>query len=304
LSHGFLSLHAQGLCYRDISFGNVFFDPGTGSPLICDNDNVGVDGESESGVLGTPRFMAPEVVRGEAMPSTQTDLYSLAVLIFYILLVHHPLLGRRELDYPCLDRDSDEELFGRNPLFIFDPLDASNAPDPVAHHTVLQNWELLPEYVRGRFRQAFGPGLTNPQARVRESVWRATLSRLLDGIATCTSCGKENYSVDGVAGDCWSCHREIEAPMKLRFDDRVLVLSERSRVFRHHLVRDYDYTTAVGQVVRHPERDVWGLLNVSNISWEVTVPGREPAQVPPGRAMSLVAGTTVSIDGVTARLEE
>ena len=27
LSFSFLRLHARGLCYRDISFGNVFFDP-------------------------------------------------------------------------------------------------------------------------------------------------------------------------------------------------------------------------------------------------------------------------------------
>src|SRR4051794_914758 len=40
LSHSFLQLHSKGLCYRDISFGNAFFDPGTGEVLICDNDNV------------------------------------------------------------------------------------------------------------------------------------------------------------------------------------------------------------------------------------------------------------------------
>jgi DNA-binding helix-hairpin-helix protein with protein kinase domain len=43
LSHSFLQLHARGLCYRDISFGNAFFDPETGEVLICDNDNVTVD---------------------------------------------------------------------------------------------------------------------------------------------------------------------------------------------------------------------------------------------------------------------
>jgi serine/threonine protein kinase len=50
--------------------------------LIADNDNVSVDGAGVLGVLGTPRFMAPEIVRGETVPSTQTDLFSLSVLIF------------------------------------------------------------------------------------------------------------------------------------------------------------------------------------------------------------------------------
>lgn len=34
LAGGFLRLHAEGLCYRDISFGNVFFDPETGDVRI------------------------------------------------------------------------------------------------------------------------------------------------------------------------------------------------------------------------------------------------------------------------------
>ena len=82
LADSFLELHSRGLSYRDISFGNVFFDPETGEVLICDNDNVAVDGLRSGGILGTPRFMAPEVVRGEALPSSKTDLYSLAVLLF------------------------------------------------------------------------------------------------------------------------------------------------------------------------------------------------------------------------------
>lgn len=96
LADGFFQLHAKGLCYRDISFGNVFFHPETGRVAICDNDNVSVDGAGTSGVLGTPRFMAPEIVRGEAEPSTQTDLFSLSVLLFHIFMVHHPLEGKRE----------------------------------------------------------------------------------------------------------------------------------------------------------------------------------------------------------------
>ena len=40
LTNGYQKLHSMGYSYRDISFGNVFFDPDTGDVLICDNDNV------------------------------------------------------------------------------------------------------------------------------------------------------------------------------------------------------------------------------------------------------------------------
>jgi serine/threonine protein kinase len=46
-------------------------------------------------VKGTPRFMAPEIVRGEALPSTVSDLYSLAVFLFHIFMHGHPLEGSR-----------------------------------------------------------------------------------------------------------------------------------------------------------------------------------------------------------------
>ena len=127
LVDSFFKLHADGLCYRDISFGNVFFDPKTGDVLICDNDNVTENRSPITGILGTPDFMAPEIVRGDALPSRQTDLFSLAVLLFYLFHVGHPLQGKRILQIRCWDLPARRKLFGNEPLFIFDPRDATNA---------------------------------------------------------------------------------------------------------------------------------------------------------------------------------
>ncbi len=65
LSHSFLLLHSQGCCYRDINFGNIFFDPVNGDILICDIDNITVDdGTIRNDIQGTLGFMAPEVLCG------------------------------------------------------------------------------------------------------------------------------------------------------------------------------------------------------------------------------------------------
>jgi serine/threonine protein kinase len=137
LADSFFQLHSKGLCYRDISFGNVFFDPQTGEVLICDNDNVTINGQNICGVLGTPRFMAPEVVRGEIRPCTQTDLYSLSVLLFYLLMVHHPLEGKQESSIKCFDQPAMNKLYGTNPIFVFDPQNDSNRPVPGYHDNAL-----------------------------------------------------------------------------------------------------------------------------------------------------------------------
>jgi serine/threonine protein kinase len=68
LAHSFLKLHAAGLCYRDITFGNVFFDPVTGDIRIADTDNVDVN-LKPGAIKGTPGFMAPEVGRDEVLPT-------------------------------------------------------------------------------------------------------------------------------------------------------------------------------------------------------------------------------------------
>ena len=212
LAHGFLLLHSEGLCYRDISFGNVFFDPRDGTPLICDNDNVGVDGASPIAVLGTRRFMAPEIVRREALPSTQTDLYSLSVLLFYVLMMGHPLLGRRELEFECWDNSAESVLFGNDARFIFDPNDESNRPVPDLHATVIRYWELYPEFLRSLFVQAFTRGLTDPKnGRVRESMWRVALARLSDSIVDCPACGRQNFVSGEDPTTCWACDEPVRA---------------------------------------------------------------------------------------------
>lgn len=127
LTKGYRDLHSMGYCYRDISFGNVFFNPDTGDVLICDNDNVSYDG-AVSGVYGTARFMAPEIVNGKAKPSTNTDLFSLAVLLFYMFMLNHPLEGKLEANIKCLDYLAMNRLYGTHPVFIFDPNDTSNRP--------------------------------------------------------------------------------------------------------------------------------------------------------------------------------
>ena len=310
LSHNYLLLHSQGFCYRDISFGNAFFDPDNGDVLICDNDNVAVDGAYTLGVLGTPRFMAPEVVRGDARPSTQTDLFSLSVLIFYMLLVHHPLEGKKETEIKCLDLAAMNKLYGTEPVFIFDPADASNAPVPGFHDNALAFWRIYPQFLRDLFTRAFTAGLRDPlHGRVRESEWRAAMVRLRDSILYCSHCSLENFydaatlkAAGGAPGLCWSCAAALRLPPRLRVGANVVMLNYDTQLFAHHLDggRLYDFSRALAGVTRHPTNpDVWGLKNLGDEKWVATTAGGAVKDVEPGRSLSISAGTRVQF-GETA----
>jgi DNA-binding helix-hairpin-helix protein with protein kinase domain len=303
LSNDFLGLHTEGLCYRDISFGNAFFDPATGDVLVSDNDNVAVNGAAPAGVLGTPRFMAPEVVRGDATPSTETDLFSLAVLLFYMLVVHHPLEGRREHEIRCLDLPAMTKLYGTDPLFIFDPEDASNAPVPGFHDNAIAFWPIYPRFVRALFTRSFTTGLSDPRnGRVRESEWRRAMSDLRDAILYCAACGLENFydrdelKASGRLRACWSCGAELRVPPRIRVGGAVVMLNHDARLYPHHVdpQRLYDFSAPVAEVAAHPTAPgLWGLRNVTERKWVATTADGTGRDVEPGRSVALAAGTRI-----------
>ncbi len=303
LAESFLLLHAQGLCYRDISLGNAFFDPESGEVLVCDNDNVAIDGSTLGGVLGTPRFMAPEVVRGEALPSSRTDLFSLAVLLFIMFFVHHPFEGAREHEHGLIDLQAMRSLYGERPVFVFDPEDDSNRPVAGVHQNVIDLWPLYPRFLRELFVRSFTSGVPDPvEGRVRESQWRQALAKLHDSVLLCDSCGGDaegfwDPSEPWSSPPCWRCRTPLRPQPVLSFGNGTsLVASPGGEVCAHHVLegRLYDYSLKIGKVVRHPESaGVVGLRNESQSTWHVKGTMGNQQELPPGRSIKLTPGSFI-----------
>ncbi len=307
LADSYFKLHAEGLCYRDISFGNVFFDPSNGDVLICDNDNVGLDGESPSNVLGTRRFMAPEIVRKQARPSCDTDLYSLSVLLFYLLMVGHPLMGSRELTHPIWNEAAELDLFGENPTFIFDPDNNANGPIPGVHDSVISNWNIYPLQLQRKFCQAFTRGLADAKnGRVRESEWRAELVRCRDLLRPCSRCGASNFFDQARPRHaCWNCSLPLAPPLCLFFDRCTVVLNEATEVTGHHVgMKLYEFEHKVARVSRHPLRPgSWGLTNVGASTWTAAMTDGTRHSIEPGQSLGLVPGMKIQFGRAVGRID-
>ena len=322
LADNFFKLHAKGLCYRDISFGNAFFDPDNGEVLICDNDNVTTNRSPKVSVLGTPEFMAPEIVRREALPSRQTDLYSLSVLLFYIFHIHHPLKGKKVLSIHCWDLPSQEKMFGTAPVFIFDPNNRSNEAvdksfdrdgSTEAGHNALVYWPIFPGFLHDTFTRAFTAGLKDPEnGRVTEGEWRKVLSQLRDSIFYCASCGSENFydpdAVQSAGGNpraCWSCKRELRLPFRIRMGKVIVMLSHDGKLHPHHLdpSKDFDFANVSAEVSTHPtDPSIWGLKNCTGEKWVVTMPGGSVKDIEPGRSVRLADQTKVNFGKVEGEI--
>lgn len=290
----FAALHSAGLCYRDISFGNLHVDPEAAEVGIIDNDNAGVDG-GEVFVKGTPRFMAPEIVRDEALPSTVTDLYSLAVFLFHLFMHGHPLEGcRTEASYNWSDdRVSETELalrhFGFDPLFVFDPKDASNRP--VAGDPVLTWWRIYPRFFRELFERMFTTGLTDASlsGRVPEGVWRRALGRLADCVSQCPECQAAIFwDPEDPELSCWNCGVVPPPPPLLVVPGHRLVLSEGATVTVGHLTRSRSAREPAAAVEAHPSSPGSVVLrNLSDRAWTVVPVGEGPKVVDPERRLGV-----------------
>lgn len=313
LTKGYLKLHEQGFQYRDISFGNAFFDPDTGDVKICDNDNVTANNAKEGGVKGTPRFMAPEIVRGEAKPSRNTDMFSLAVLLFYMLMVSHPLEGKEEAKIKCMDPVAMRKLYGTNPIFIFDPDNDANRPKPEYHNNALLYWEIYPQYIKDLFIQSFTVGLNIPAKRVTENQWLEALSKLMSGIVICQNCGAENF-YDNVKNKaehiCWNkdCRQNVKIGSHIvvgKGKKKIYIpITAETKLYSHHIKNDYDMETIVGEVVANPKDPTkWGIRNKTQNNWTYIKTDGTQRTVASGKAAAIARNVKIDFGMVEGSFE-
>jgi eukaryotic-like serine/threonine-protein kinase len=303
LAQSFLQVHAKGLCYRDISARNIFYDPSSGEIRIADNDNVGVKDEPGE-VAGTWEYMAPEVARGEVTPNRSTDLHSLAVVLFQIFLLWHPLLGKKELLIPpAMSQENAIRFYGKEPVFIFDPVDHSNEPIPGSpeYANVLRLWPQYPLFLRNLFTRAFTAGLHDAlNGRVAEGEWRQAFSRLRDSVFHCPACGVELFfdedatrAAGGKMQPCDQCGAIPRIPPHIKFGVNRVMLNRDTQLYPHHVDnhRQYDFSRPVAAVSAWPPPT---LQNLSTRKWVMRTEDGATSEIPPGGTAALVDRGTIN----------
>jgi hypothetical protein len=112
------AVHAAGYVHRDVKAQNVMRDK-TGKIVLMDfgtgHDSAG-SGHGPLDIVGTPVYMAPEVMDG-APASVRSDVYAVGVLLYHLVTGHYPVEGGTLLDlidahksgrrHPLLERRPD-----------------------------------------------------------------------------------------------------------------------------------------------------------------------------------------------------
>ncbi len=98
---GLAHLHGLGIVHRDVKTGNILV-AADGSVKLGDfglakGEDLGVSLTETGASLGTPGYMAPEVIRGKEATSV-SDLYSVGVVLFEMLTGGLPHRGTSALE--------------------------------------------------------------------------------------------------------------------------------------------------------------------------------------------------------------
>jgi protein kinase-like protein len=94
------AVHAAGLVHRDVKAGNVMRE--SGGRIVLMDFGAGRDAAELASLrtaeaAGTPLYMAPEVLGG-GRASVMSDVYSIGVLMFYLVTGRYPVEGRTIAD--------------------------------------------------------------------------------------------------------------------------------------------------------------------------------------------------------------
>lgn len=297
ITNGFRELHNRGYSYQDLNDGNFFVNPKTGDVLICDNDNVAPYGEN-LGIAGKCRYMAPEVVMGQKRPDSHTDRFSLAVVLYMLLFLNHPLEGKRTM-CPCLTEELERKFYGSDPVFVWDPANDANRPVRGVHTNEIKLWPLYPAFVRKTFEKAFSHEVmvgNDTTHRVIEKEWQEVFTTLRDLTIKC-SCGSETFiDPSQQSCRCINCGKSIERPPILKVKKYHAALEPGKKLYACHVQYDSDdFKEAKGEVISSRNNpSLLGLRNDSNNTWEAILPNGSSKGYPNGQVIKLGKGIKIN----------
>jgi serine/threonine protein kinase len=181
LSGILVEIHSKGFCFGDLSPHNVFIseNPEHHEVQLIDCDNLVLLSESDSR-LYTPRYGAPELVRGESVHSTMTDAFSFAVIAYELLTLSHPLIGDMVSNG---EPELEEAAFKGELPWVEDAKDASNvSKDGLPSELVVF------KTLRELFQKTFSDS-QNFWTRPGMMEWHEALGSVLRGFLKCDHCG-------------------------------------------------------------------------------------------------------------------
>ncbi len=188
LARALRRMHNAGLAHSDLSMKNVLVDPLSGAAVIIDVDAMVVPQLYPPDVLGTPGYIAPEVLATSnlelddpkrVLPSRRTDQHAVGVLIYQYLLGRHPLRGPKVNSTASAEQDEQLSM-GARAVWVENPTDRSNRPRDLG-----VPYTATGPYLAPLFERVFIGGLQHPGERPGADEWERALVKTTDLLLPC-----------------------------------------------------------------------------------------------------------------------
>jgi serine/threonine protein kinase len=135
LCRALAAVHQQGFVHRDIKAQNVMREAGGRTVLMDFGTGIASAGLDAAvpALGGTPVYLAPELLEGQA-PTTQSDLYALGVLLFFLVSGEFPVVAASLQGFRTQHATGRRKLLGDVrpdvPDAFVRAVDAALAPNP------------------------------------------------------------------------------------------------------------------------------------------------------------------------------
>lgn len=215
LSLAYRNLHTLGLCYCDVSPMNILVSKQKRSAWIIDADNITAPGILGQTVIGTPRYIAPELYRESRDPNSLTDTYSFAVLLFELFCLGHPFVGD---DIADSEPEIELEAYKGNVPYVAHPTNDSNRSS-----TSLGEEFVLTHKLRALLQLTFVDSTIQPMKRPTLYEFAKAIEEAIDLLMVCPDC-QASYVLEEEALCPW-CDAEHNDILVLTFKQKNLLRS-------------------------------------------------------------------------------
>lgn len=207
IAKAFKELERDNLSYCDISGNNILVKVKNSVAVkMIDVDNVYVAGKGKATVLGTPRYIAPEVIKKQKNPDVLSDNYALAVILFELLRVGHPYISDDVLDGTPED---EERALSGDGEYVTEENSYNMLPEELVFTAELSKL----------FKRCFVDGQKDRLKRPSASEFQSALLDAGNKVIKCPKCGNWYYARRNYNECPWECGASSVHPPRLNFYD-------------------------------------------------------------------------------------
>ena len=233
------NIHIHGLIFTDLSPNNIMVHKDKNNLVFIDTDNMRKKDDPYTSVLGTDGYMAPEIyhfvntrlvekLKGKNIRieknvisvsnklSTDSDIFSAAIIAFELLTLQHPFVGDKAENGTA--EEETEARHCKTDYILHENHSNQCSTNPFVG--LFEKNQIVTDDVSKLFYKTFVVGKHQPRLRPTALEFYDSFNKALDRVIKCPHCGVDILYRDGAQNNCcWYCDNQISEQVSMKIFD-------------------------------------------------------------------------------------